>query len=309
MDRIASLSRHESPALRGAAFMVLAGVSYAMVNVFTQWMTQVAGVPSTAVAFYQYFFALVFAVPWLWREGRAALATRHLGLHIVRAILSAAGVQAFVAALAAMPIAQVIALVMTAPFFVVAGAGLFLGERITGARLLTVLVGFCGAVLILEPWSAGFSPSALLPVAAAILWAAVALMTKRLTLDEKPETITVYLLLLLSPINAVWFGLDGFVVPDPGSLIALLGLGLVAGLSQYAVSRAYALADATYLQPFDDLKLPLNILLGWLVFAYAPGELFWVGALLILGASLYNATRDNRRTNARRGTRQIRLRS
>ncbi|SKA38165.1 DMT family transporter [Consotaella salsifontis] len=294
MDPTASLPRIGMPAVRGAQFMVLAGVCYAVVNVLTQWTTQVAGLPPTAIAFYQYFFALMFAVPWLWRQGRAALATSHFGLHLLRAILSAAGVQTFVAALAAMPVAHVIVLVMTAPFFVVAGAGIFLGEQVTGVRLAAVFVGFCGAAFILEPWSASFSLVSLLPIAAAALWGAAALMTKRLTFDEKPETVTVYLLLLLTPINAVWLGLEGFVVPRGHGLIALLSLGLVAGLSQYFVARAYAVADASYLQPFDDLKLPFNILLGWLVFAYAPDGLFWIGATMILGASLFNAMRENR---------------
>lgn len=278
--------------------MIVAGIAYAGVNVATQWATQVSGMASTSVAFYQYAFALLFALPWLWREGRQALVTRHLGFHIGRAVLSAAGVQAFVAALALMPIAQVIALVMTSPFFVVAGAGLFLGEKITWTRVGATLVAFAGAVLILEPWSSHFTLHALLPVLAAGLWAAVSLMTKHRTRDESSETITVYLLLLLTPINAVWFGVGGAYLPDWNGAVLLFGLGLMTAASQYFLTRAYAEADATFLQPFDDLKLPLNILLGWLVFAYAPGGLFWIGALMIAAASLYIATRENRRQPA-----------
>ncbi len=46
-------------------------------------------------------------------------------------------------------------------------------------------------------------------------------------------------------------------------------------------------ADAAYVQPFDDLKLPLNVLAGWLFFGYAPAGYLWLGAALILGASLF----------------------
>lgn len=280
--------------MRGALFMVLAGFAFAAVNVATQWITQFNGMKSTSVAFYQYLFALVFALPWIWREGRKALATNHLGWHIIRVVLSAAGVQAFVSSLASLEIWLVIALTMTSPFFVIAGAGIFLKERITKSRLAATLVGFIGAMIILQPWSASFSMTALLPILSAACWAGASLITKFLTHDEKPATITVYLLLLLTPINFVVFGLSGFSVPAGMDVALLFGLGILTALSQYFLTRAYASADAAYLQPFDDLKLPLNVLASWLIFSYAPSAYFWPGAVLIVGASLYIATRENR---------------
>lgn len=283
-----------SRAVRGAMFMVVAGVAFAAVNVATQWVTQVNGVQSTTVAFYQYLFALVFALPWIWREGRKALATNHLGLHVLRVLLAAGGVQAFVSSLATLEIWLVIALTMTSPFFVIAGAGLILKEQVTINRLLATIVGFIGAMIILQPWSASFSLFALLPILAAACWAGTSLITKFLTDDEKPETITVYLLLLLTPINFVVFGLSGFSAPAAADFILLIGLGVLTAVSQYFLTRAYASADAAYLQPFDDLKLPLNVLASWLVFSYAPSMSFWPGAMLIVGASLYIATRENK---------------
>ncbi len=281
-------------AVRGAFFMILAGIAFAGVNIATQWATQVDGQGATAVAFYQYLFALVFALPWIWREGRKALATNHLGWHIVRVVLSAGGVQAFVSSLASLEIWLVIALTMTSPFFVIAGAGLLLKENITMSRIVATVTAFIGAMIILEPWSATFTLTALLPILAAALWAGASLITKFLTADEKPATITVYLLLLLTPINAVVLVTTGFVVPAGSHLMILLALGVLTAAANYCMTRAYATADAAYLQPFDDLKLPLNVLASWLVFAYAPSFNFWPGAALIAAASLYIATRENK---------------
>ena len=70
-------------------------------------------------------------------------------------------------------------------------------------------------------------------------------------------------------------------------LFAIVLLGLVTAASQYFLSLAYKVADATYLQPFDDLKLPLNLLLGWIVLNQVPEVWFWPGALLIAGASAF----------------------
>lgn len=280
--------------IRGALFMVAAALCFAAINSGVQWATTNNQIGSTSVAFYQYLFALVFALPWIWREGIKSLATNNLGWHLFRVALSALGVQVWIYALGHVQIWQAIALVMTAPFFVVAGAGLFLKENITVTRVLATLAGFAGAMIILEPWSTSFTLVSLLPLLAAVLWAGASLITKFLTRTESSETITVYLLLLLTPINGVLLGFSGFTFPTGNDLWILVGLGVITAAAQYFITRAYAAADASFLQPFDDLKLPANVLVSWLIFAYAPSVNFWPGAALIVGASLYIATRENR---------------
>jgi drug/metabolite transporter (DMT)-like permease len=282
---MSQISSANNPVL-GAGFMLAAGIGFAAVNVATQYAGMVAGIHPATTAFFQYFIALLFALPWIVRTGFGALATGHPILHVGRVVLSAIGVQLWVSALAVVPIWQGIALLMTSPLFVVAGAVLFLGERATLLRLAATLMGFTGALIILQPWSATFTWYALLPIGAAALWAGVTLLTKYLTRDEKSESITIYLLLLLTPINAAFFLVGGAVLPDASGWLVLIALGLATVFAQYLLTRAYAVADATYLQPFDDLKLPLNILLGWLVFATAPDISFWPGAALIVAASL-----------------------
>jgi S-adenosylmethionine uptake transporter len=66
-------------------------------------------------------------------------------------------------------------------------------------------------------------------------------------------------------------------------------------LAQYFLTRAYTAADAAYVQPFDDLKLPLNVFAGWLVFGYAPTGYLWLGAALIFCASLFIMRNELRR--------------
>ncbi len=297
MNRAASKPALKTTPVLGATFMVMAALAFAAVNAANDWSQQFNGVSPSAVAFFQYFFALVFALPWIWRHGLKALATNHLAWHILRVALSAIGVQAFVASFAIMPFPQIIALVMVSPFFVLMGAALFLGEKVTPARIIATIAAFGGAMIILEPWSANFSIMALLPVLAAIVWAGASLITKFLTREEKPATITVYLLLLLTPINLAFYAGSGFAVPQSSAFGLLIALGILTALAQYFVTRAYAAADATYLQPFDDLKLPVNTLVYWLVFAYSLSNNFWPGAVLIISASLYIALIENRKSN------------
>ncbi|MBL0375025.1 DMT family transporter [Rhizobium sp. KVB221] len=288
-----------SRAYQGAFYMVLAGIGFTAINVITQHVTMGLGLSSTSDAFWQYFLALLFSLPMLLKGGWRAMKTQRPVAHLIRVGLAVLGVQAWVFGLAnGVPIWQAIALVMTSPFFVTVGAALFLGERVGPERWLAISLGFAGAMVILSPWSDGFSAYALLPVAAAALWGASSLMMKSLLKDEPSSTVTVWLLLLLSPVNAGFAITAGFQIPDQLAFLWLLASGLIMALSQYFLARAYEVADATYVQPFDDLKLPLNVLAGWVVFGYAPAGYLWLGAAMILAASMYNISIEQRRVRA-----------
>ncbi|EPE98845.1 DMT family transporter [Rhizobium grahamii] len=276
-----------SRAMVGAAWMVAAGIAFSILNIVTQWLTMKLAFPAASAAFWQYAFALVFSLPFLRRAGLGAMRTRYPWRHIVRVGFAAFGVTTWVAGLAAVPIWQAIALVMTSPFFIIMGARVFLGESIGAARWAATSVGFIGAMIILQPWSDSFNWAALLPILSALLWGASSLITKSLTGVEPPETITVWLLALLTPINGGLAMAAGFSVPTGTTLLLFAVAGLLTVLAQYFLTLAYTAADAAYVQPFDDLKLPLNVLAGWLVFGYAPTGYLWLGALLILGASLF----------------------
>jgi drug/metabolite transporter (DMT)-like permease len=275
-------------AWRGALYMVLAGVTFAVINAITFVITAQLGFRPQSDTFWQYGIALLFSLPFLFRHGIEGLKTKHPVSHVVRVILSALGLQAFVMGIAqGVPIWQVVALTMTAPFFVLVGARLFLGETVPANRWLAAALGFAGALIVTNPWSEQFTVAWLLPVAAAVLWGAASLITKQLTDDEAPETVTVWLLLLLTPINLFLSVGAGFEVPSGNIVWLLLVGGLLVLVAQYLLSKSYASADANFVQPFDDLKLISNVLVYGIFFSYWPSGYIWAGLLLIMGASMF----------------------
>ncbi len=274
--------------LRGAAYMVLAGMAFAAANAITWTVTYKLGFKPQSDAFWQYAIALVFALPFLWQQGVAGLRTRHPFLHLLRVILSALGVQAFVMAFASgLPTWQVVALVMTSPFFVLIGAVLFLRETVSANRWIAASIGFAGAMVLLKPWETGFPLTTLYPLAAAILWGAASLITKRLTREEPQTAITMWLLVLLTPINAGLSLHAGFELPSGAILWLLLLGGVLMFAAQHLLTLSYANADAAFVQPFDDLKLLSNIFVSWLIFGDIPSGSYWLGIALILAGSAY----------------------
>lgn len=285
--------------LQGAAFMVLAGLCFAAANAVTFKVTAFLGFRPQSDAFWQYAIATLFSLPYLWRAGIAGLRSRHPGLHLIRVLLSALGVQAFTAAFASgMAVWHVVALVMTSPFFVLLGARMFLGEAVSPHRWIAAGIGFAGAMVLLRPWEGGMTLSALYPLAAALLWGAASLITKRLTRDETQSAITLWLLVLLTPINGVLSWQAGFELPSGEVLALLLAGGVMIYGAQHFLTLSYAAADAGFVQPFDDLKLFSNIFVSWLIFGDVPRGSYWLGIALILVGSTYLLWSERRQERA-----------
>ncbi|MGD8110885.1 DMT family transporter [Vibrio sp. TRT 17S01] len=270
--------------VQGASWMLTAGLSFAIVNSLAQMASIHHGLSSTTVALIQYGIALVAILPYLKTLGiRKSLRTTKLGWHVFRVFLSVIGIQLWLWALAyPVPIWQGIALLMTSPLFATIGSGLFLKEKVGMARWGATVTGFVGAMIILEPWADDFSWAALLPVGAAFFWACYSLMVKKLSSDDSPSTMVVYLLVLITPFNLM-LALPDWQMPQGGEIwIILIAAGIMTALAQWAIVKAYAVADASFVQPFDHAKLPLNVLAGWLVFGWVPPGRLWLGAMIII---------------------------
>ena len=318
MSQISSTS--QSAATSGALFMLVASIAFAGTNTLQSVLPTPAeyggfGMSSTGMAFWQYLIASVLALPLILRIGLSNLKTRHPLAHEVRALVSALGVHVFVYGFASgVPIWQMVTLLATGPLFIILGSTLFLGERASMARLAAALVGFAGAIIVSGVGTESLGWQALIPITAAALWAGTDILTKYLTgKGESPETLTVSLLVLVTPnhlaillIANAFAGLlpmgmtpgFPFALPDMTGIWLLLLLGALTAAAQYVLAFAYRAADAVYLQPFGDLKVPLSGLVGWIALGQVPSVWFWPGAALIVGASVFIYWIENRQEPA-----------
>ena len=281
--------------IAGALWMILAGTCFAIINTTNQYVSVNLGLHNTAIGFFQYFISFIVMLPWIMKSGiTAAFKTKYLHLHVIRVLMSVVGIQLWLWALAyPIPIWQAIALVMTSPLFATIGSSLFLKEKVGIRRWSATLIGIAGSLIVLEPWGDEFVIASLLPIAAAFFWAIYSLMIKTMSRTESTGSMVVYLLILIAPINFV-LAIPNFETPTNEMWLLLILSGSLLSLAQWALVKAYGSADASYIQPFDLAKLPLNVLAGWLVFSYVPPGKLWLGASLLVGSTIFILYQENK---------------
>jgi drug/metabolite transporter (DMT)-like permease len=208
-------------------------------------------------------------------------------LHLGRSIVHFGAQFAWLHCLTLIPLAQLFALEFTAPLWVAVLAPLLLGERLTMVRLGAALLGFAGAMVVVQPGQAALSYGAVLALLSAVGFACNMIATKQLTKTDSAFTMLVWLNGLQAIIGSAFMA-KGFVWPDPMTWVWIILVAVLGLTAHYSLTRAFALADAIVVAPMDFLRLPLIALVG----AYAYNETLALsvalGGALIVAANLLN---------------------
>lgn len=271
---------------------------------------------------------LIFSLTFVHFSGgfRILLSDWH-PLHILRGFLVVIANMTFYAAVAVMPLGQATALFFVAPLFITLLSIPLLGESVGPWRIGAVIVGFLGVVVMQQPWASGPLDVArgamLLPVLAALMYALMQVLTRKLGVKSRAAAMAVYtqgIFLLVSlgffilagdgrfaegvDNESVQFLLRAWVVPPAEDLWTFVGLGCASGVIGYSLSAAYRIANAATIAPFEYLGLPLAIFWGWALFQEWPSAATWAGCALIVGAGLVVFLREQLQMARPKGWRQ-----
>jgi drug/metabolite transporter (DMT)-like permease len=186
-----------------------------------------SGLSTFQILFFRSLVGLVvIALVVLLRTGLQPLRTQRLGAHVSRNVFHFGGQFGWFFAIAAMPLAEVFAIEFTIPIWTALLAAAFLGECLGRARLLALVLGMGGVLLILRPGAGMVQPAALAALLGALAYAAAHIQTKRLTSTESPMSVLFYMTVIQLPL-----GLGGALLDWRPVLITHLPWLLVVGLS------------------------------------------------------------------------------
>ncbi len=285
-----------------ATFHALGAIAmYVAMAVFIRAVSE--RLPAGDIAFYRAFFGLMLLMPLVfgggWPRAKRTLATKALPLFGLRALLTYLAIVSYFYALTKIPMAEAIALSGTLPIFMTVMAALVLGEAVGMRRWTAVVLGFAGAMVIVRPGFAAVSWAALAALGSAVFYAAAGIVVKMLARTEPPGRIVFYMNLFVSLLAATPFLID-FTPPRWSDLPFIVAIGATGTAAHYFQSNALKRADASFVAPFDFLRLPLGALCGYFLFHDSPSDWVWLGAALIFASTFWIAKREAVRKNVAR---------
>lgn len=234
----------------------------------------------------------------------AQFRSRRLGVHILRGLCVVFANMAIFLALAAMPLADVVAIFFVSPLIITAFSVLFLGEYVGPRRWAAVAVGLVGVLVVMRPGTSAFQPASLLPLAAAFGYATLHILTRRIRVTEGAVAMTFYIqitFLIVSTAIGLSLGhgryagtgdasldflLRAWIWPAPADFWVFLTIGCASTGGGYCISQAYRLCEAGLAAPFEYVALPLAIMWGLVVFGDWPDLQTFAGVGLILASGL-----------------------
>jgi drug/metabolite transporter (DMT)-like permease len=283
--------RDGSKVRRGMAFMMVSTVTVAGVNAAVRHLG--SDIHPFEMVFFRCFFGLAFFAPWLVRQGLAPLRTRRIVLHGVRGGLHVAAMLALFTALTMAPLAKVTALQFSAPLFATLLALVVLRESIRARRIVALVFGFTGTLVILRPGFAEVDLGSTLVLIAAAMMGLMIILIKILSRTDSSVTITIYSTLFSTPL-ALIAALPVWRTPSAEHWPWLIAIGVLASLSHLAIAQAFKEADVTAVLPLDFTRLIWIAIIGYAAFGEIPDVWTWIGGAIIFSAATYIAFREIR---------------
>lgn len=256
-----------------------------------------ADYPPELLVFYRNLFGVIALAPMLWRARREGFQVRAPKMQVVRGVIGCVGVYSLFYAVTAAPLAQVTAVTYGAPIFAGVIAVFFLGERASLSQMVGFALGFVGMLVVVSPFGGagdGDLSGLLAALAGAAATAGAFLTVKLLGARERPHMVVAGQFLILLPVSFL-VALPRWRVPDWDALGLLVLLGIAFTLAQSAMARAFAHADALHVLPVDYLRLVITSLAAATLFGENPEFGVWVGAAVIIVATLLTGLEPSRR--------------
>ena len=213
---------------------------------------------------------------------RPDIRTRRLPTHFLRSIVHFAGQYCWALALTLLPFATVFAIEFTLPVWVLIMAIFILGEKLTSGRVVVIVLGFIGALVILRPGLGAFQPASLLVLVSSFCYAVFNVYTKQMTATDTTFGIVFWMNLMQFPVALA--GSDPLFILklEPWQILPAISVGIVGLSAHFCMAKAFGYGDASLVVPLDFLRVPLIAVVGWLFFGETVDALVFVGAMIIL---------------------------
>ena len=287
-----TISPSEKNPMHGIGFVIFMTICFSSLDASAKYLSN--ELPLWVLLWGRYVFNFLFVALFFLRGAPVdILRTRKIKLQIFRSILLVASTLTFWLALMFLPLVDCVVVLFVSPILVTMLAAPLLGESVGRHRWIAVIIGFVGVMVVMRPGFTIFDWMSILPLITALFYAGVQISTRILGRTDGALTTLLYSSAggaIISTIGVLFF----WVTPSLGQWFVLGWLGFLGALGHYLMIKAYEIAPASLLAPFDYTTLIWATILGFIAFGDLPDAWTVLGALIIMSSGLYLIRRESR---------------
>lgn len=279
---------------RGALFMGVAMVAFTVNDACMKAVTQ--ALPLYQAIFLRGVLCTAALLVLAWRMGGLRFAPQPGDRKwlVLRTAGEVASTVTFLSALRHMPLANISAIMQFLPLAVTLAAAIFLHEPIGWRRLMAILVGLGGVLLIVRPGTEGFDRWSLLGLASVACVVLRDLATRRMSSSLPSVTVAVTAAASVAATAGVVVPVEGWAEVSFGAAVLLASAAACLIAGYLLIVAAMRVGDIGYVAPFRYTSLVAAILLGWAAFGQLPDGLTLAGAAIVIATGIYTFHRERR---------------
>ena len=289
--------RRLPPNVQGALWLVSGGFIFTSTSAMIRLLS--TEIESVQTAFFRAALSVILLLPMIAAGRVKPWHSKRIVGHFWRTAMGTGSMVLGFYAVSMLPLADATAIAFSQPLFSVVVAALILGEKVRWRRWSATAIGFAGVLIMVRPGEGSLQLGALVALANAAAVSLSILLVRRLSDSETPLMILTQFaifstILLTVPAILVWRW------PDFWGWVLAIGIASSATVGQYFWVQAFKSGEMSAVAPFEYMRLPFAVFVGWLIWGEMPVIWTYVGASIVIGSALYIAHREHQLARERR---------
>ena len=237
------------------------------------------------IGFLRFFFGLLIIFPYLVKNKFTTYKTRNLKFYIVRGLFNIPVMILGFGALVYIPFEQFKAMNFLSPIIVVLLSFLIFREKIYQYRILALIIGFLGTLIIIRPGYVEFNIGTIMVLVSLTFWSFIIILSKYVSKDDSPITMVSYQYTLMT-FFALPLAIYFWETPSLFSILYVF-IGAISGTFLHlCLGLAYKYADLSVTQPIWFSGLIFGSAFGYFLFREIPDLWTWIGGIVVFSSVL-----------------------
>ena len=237
------------------------------------------------IGFFRFFFGLIIISPYLIKNKFNTYKTRNLKFYLLRGFFNLPMMIFGFGALVYVPFEQFKAMNFLSPIIVVLLSIIIFREKIFYFRILALIIGFIGMLIIVRPGIIEFNIGTLMILISLTFWSFIIILSKFVSKDDSPITMVTYqytIMTILALPLAVFF----WQAPSLISLFYVFIAAISGTILHLCLAQSYKYAELSVTQPIWFSGLIFGSILGYFAFNETPDIWTWVGGIVVFSSVL-----------------------